>query len=199
MARPELQREETVVRWRLREDLTSDRETDMGSGPNPILVGIVRTLAALAEPLLWLVAAVTLVLLLRAAWQALPEAPAAGSDRQTPPERLFGLDLRPESLPDDVPQAVKQARLEQLQALINRQAAAISQAMVGTVQRVLVDRPARKDPRQLAGRTENNRVVNFDGPAELIGQFADLRITEALPNSLRGELIAVVGMVRRAG
>ncbi len=104
-----------------------------------------------------------------------------------------------ESLPDDVPQAVKQARLEQLQTLINRQAAAISQAMVGTVQRVLVDRPARKDPRQLAGRTENNRVVNFDGPAELIGQFADLRITEALPNSLRGELIAVVGMVRRAG
>jgi tRNA-2-methylthio-N6-dimethylallyladenosine synthase len=65
----------------------------------------------------------------------------------------------------------------------------ISRRMVGSVQRVLVERPSRKDPGQLAGRTENNRVVNFDGPAELIGQFADLRITEALPNSLRGELV----------
>ena len=56
------------------------------------------------------------------------------------------------------------------------------------MQRVLVDRPARKDPSQLAGRTENNRVVNFAGPASLIGQFADVLITEALPNSLRGRL-----------
>lgn len=55
--------------------------------------------------------------------------------------------------------------------------------MIGTTQRVLVDRPARKDGRQLAGRTENNRVVNFDGPANLIGQFAEVAITEALPNS----------------
>jgi tRNA-2-methylthio-N6-dimethylallyladenosine synthase len=62
--------------------------------------------------------------------------------------------------------------------------------MVGTTQRVLVDRPARKDGRQLAGRTENNRVVNFDGPAHLIGQFAEVVITEALPNSLRGRLLA---------
>ncbi|MEN8166120.1 MAG: tRNA (N6-isopentenyl adenosine(37)-C2)-methylthiotransferase MiaB [Pseudomonadota bacterium] len=92
-------------------------------------------------------------------------------------------------LPDDVPLEVKQQRLERLQQLINNQAQRISRQMVGSLQRVLVDRPARKDPNQLAGRTENNRVVNFDGPAELIGQFVDLRITEALPNSLRGEMV----------
>ncbi|MEW8118593.1 MAG: tRNA (N6-isopentenyl adenosine(37)-C2)-methylthiotransferase MiaB [Candidatus Thiodiazotropha sp.] len=90
-------------------------------------------------------------------------------------------------LPDDVPLAVKQQRLERLQRLINTQAQRISRRMVGTVQRILVERPAKKNPAQLAGRTENNRVVNFDGPMELIGQFADVRITEALPNSLRGE------------
>jgi tRNA-2-methylthio-N6-dimethylallyladenosine synthase len=89
-------------------------------------------------------------------------------------------------LPDDVPVQVKQARLQRLQQSIHDNAQRISRQMVGTVQRVLVDRPARKDPRQLSGRTENNRVVNFDGPQELIGQFADIRITEALPNSLRG-------------
>ncbi len=94
-------------------------------------------------------------------------------------------------LPDDVPQAVKQARLARLQNAINNQAMRISRQMVGRVQRVLVERPARKDPRQLAARTENNRVVNFDGPLGLIGQFADLRITEALPNSLRGELLDI--------
>jgi tRNA-2-methylthio-N6-dimethylallyladenosine synthase len=92
-------------------------------------------------------------------------------------------------LPDDMPLEVKQARLERLQQLINSQAQRISRQMVGSLQRVLVDRPARKDPNQLAGRTENNRVVNFDGPAELIGQFVDVRITEALPNSLRGEMV----------
>jgi tRNA-2-methylthio-N6-dimethylallyladenosine synthase len=90
--------------------------------------------------------------------------------------------------PDDVPLDVKQDRLRRLQARIDEQAGAIGRRMVGTVQRVLVDRPARKDPRQLAGRTENNRVANFDGPPELIGQFADVVITEALPNSLRGRL-----------
>jgi tRNA-2-methylthio-N6-dimethylallyladenosine synthase len=88
--------------------------------------------------------------------------------------------------PDDVPLGAKQERLHRLQALINEQAQAISRQMVGKVQRVLVERHARKDGRQLAGRTENNRVVNFDGPEELIGKFADLLITEALPNSLRG-------------
>jgi tRNA-2-methylthio-N6-dimethylallyladenosine synthase len=92
------------------------------------------------------------------------------------------------SLPDDVPHDVKQARLERLQARIDAQALAISRAMVGSVQRVLVERPAKKDARQLAGRTENNRWVNFDGPPSLLGRFADLVITEALPNSLRGRL-----------
>ncbi len=89
---------------------------------------------------------------------------------------------------DDVPHEVKQARLMELQQAINSNAQRISRQMVGTVQRVLVERHARKDGRELAGRTENNRVVNFAGPDSLIGQFVDLRITEALPNSLRGEL-----------
>ena len=93
-------------------------------------------------------------------------------------------------LPDDVPLETKQARLERLQQLINSQAQRISRQMVGTVQRVLVDRPARKDPNQLAGRTENNRVVNFNGPASLIGRFVEVEITEALPNSLRGRMVA---------
>jgi len=90
------------------------------------------------------------------------------------------------SLPDEVPPAVKQARLATLQARINEMAAVISGAMVGTVQRVLVEGPSRKDPAQLAGRTENNRVVNFSGASTLIGEFAPVTITEALPNSLRG-------------
>jgi tRNA-2-methylthio-N6-dimethylallyladenosine synthase len=91
-------------------------------------------------------------------------------------------------MPDDLPLEQKQARLARLQELIDHQAMAISQAMVGSLCRVLVERHARKDPRQLAGRTENNRVVNFSGPESLIGQFVDLRISEALPNSLRGVL-----------
>ncbi len=95
------------------------------------------------------------------------------------------------SLQDDTPMAVKKERLARLQAQITRQAAAISQSMVGSVQRVLVDRPARKDPREISGRTENNRVVNFAGDAGLIGKFVDVRITEALPNSLRGEFVDV--------
>ena len=61
--------------------------------------------------------------------------------------------------------------------------------MVGTVQRVLVERPAKKDAQQLAGRTENIRWVNFDGPTTLINRFADVVITEAMPNSLRGRLV----------
>ncbi|MCE3286122.1 MAG: (dimethylallyl)adenosine tRNA methylthiotransferase, partial [Steroidobacteraceae bacterium] len=92
------------------------------------------------------------------------------------------------SLPDDVTHEVKQARLERLQAQLRTQADAISRSMVGTVQRVLVERPSRKDVRQLAGRTENNRWVNFDGPSTLIDQFVDVAITEAMPNSLRGRL-----------
>ncbi len=93
------------------------------------------------------------------------------------------------SLPDDVPLAVKKERLARLQDLLNRQAAAISAAMVGTVQNVLVTGPSKKNPRQLCGRTQNNRVVNFNGEASLIGQFVNVNITESLPNSLRGELV----------
>ena len=92
-------------------------------------------------------------------------------------------------LPDDVPLTVKQERLAKLQHVINDNAQRISRSMVGSVQRVLVDRPSRKDPDELAGRTENNRVVNFPGPPDLIGHFVDLRITAAYPNSLRGELL----------
>jgi len=101
-------------------------------------------------------------------------------------------------LPDDVPQAVKQKRLAHLQHIINHMAQRISRGMVGTVQRVLVDRPSRKDPNEIAGRTENNRVVNFAGPRELIGQFVDVRITGALPNSLRGERLDDLGRVASA-
>ena len=96
------------------------------------------------------------------------------------------------SLPDEVSMATKKTRLQLLQQRISQQAAKISAAMVGTTQRVLIERPARKDPRQLAGRTENMRWVNFDGPSELIGGFADVLITEALPNSLRGRLQSAV-------
>jgi len=89
-------------------------------------------------------------------------------------------------LEDDVPMEVKQARLQRLQKRIVEMAMGISKSMVGTTQTVLVDRPARKDQNQISGRTENNRVVNFDGDQDLIGQFVDVEITEALPNSLRG-------------
>ena len=92
------------------------------------------------------------------------------------------------ALDDATPAAVKKERLQTLQAKIRSQATAIADAMVGTTQRVLVTERAQKDCRQLAGRTENNRVVNFAADAQLIGGFADVRITEALPNSLRGEL-----------
>jgi tRNA-2-methylthio-N6-dimethylallyladenosine synthase len=102
------------------------------------------------------------------------------------------------ALPDDVPRAVKQQRLARLQQQINRQAQAISRRMVGEVHRVLVEGPSRKDPTALAGRTENNRVVNFTGPESLIGSFADLRITDALPNSLRGILADAPASAGRA-
>ncbi len=92
------------------------------------------------------------------------------------------------SLPDDLPYAVKLQRLQALQARIEANAHAISQAMVGSVQRVLVEGPSRKDAGELQGRTENNRIVNFQAPAALIGSLVDLRITAALPHSLRGAL-----------
>ncbi len=95
------------------------------------------------------------------------------------------------SLPDDVPMKVKKQRLAMLQDRISGMASAISHAMVDTVQRVLVERPSRKDANQLSGRTENNRVVNFDGHPRLIGEFVNVRITEALPNSLRGQVLTI--------
>ncbi len=89
---------------------------------------------------------------------------------------------------DSIPMAVKQARLEKLQRRIGEMAQAIGKTMVGRTERVLVERESRKGEGQMAGRTENNRVVNFDGSRSLTGQFVDLEITEALPNSLRGRL-----------
>jgi tRNA-2-methylthio-N6-dimethylallyladenosine synthase len=94
------------------------------------------------------------------------------------------------SLPDEVPLEVKQERLAQLQAQLDAQHRAINDRMVGKVQRVLVERPAKKDARELAGRTENNRWVNFAGPPGLIDRFVDVLVTEARPHSLRGRLVA---------
>ena len=97
------------------------------------------------------------------------------------------------NLTDDTPREVKLARLQHLQATIDANVVRISEAMVGNVERILVERPARKDPNELAGRTANNRVVNFPAPAashaRLIGQMIDVRITRAYPHSLRGELV----------
>jgi tRNA-2-methylthio-N6-dimethylallyladenosine synthase len=90
---------------------------------------------------------------------------------------------------DDTPLDTKKERLRILQERINQQAMEISRAMVGTTQTVLVERPSKKSPRQLCGRTENMRWVNFDADPSLIGSFVDVVITEALPNSLRGRLV----------
>ncbi len=103
------------------------------------------------------------------------------------------------SLPDDVTQEEKLKRLQILQSRIDARAMEISQSMVGTTQRVLVERPSKKDPRQMAGRTENMRWVNFDCPRTLIGQFADVTITEALSNSLRGRLVGAASTCRTQG
>jgi tRNA-2-methylthio-N6-dimethylallyladenosine synthase len=92
------------------------------------------------------------------------------------------------ALDGEMPRSVTQLRLARLQAQVNEQAAAISRRMVGTRQRILVERQSKRSAREVAGRTENNRWVNFAGDPSLIGQFADVFITEALPNSLRGRL-----------
>jgi tRNA-2-methylthio-N6-dimethylallyladenosine synthase len=92
-------------------------------------------------------------------------------------------------LPDQVPQEARQARLERLQALIESQYRACSEAMIGSRQRVLVTGRAAKSAHELAARTENNRVVNFAGDAALTGTYADVVIAAALPHSLRGQLI----------
>ena len=104
------------------------------------------------------------------------------------------------NLPDDTPLEVKKERLMRLQAQVNEQAAAYSRAMVGTRQRVLVEGVSKKgsmnkNGQQLAGRTENNRVVNFDGHPRLIGQFTDVVITESLSHSLRGRLAEIPELV----
>ena len=91
---------------------------------------------------------------------------------------------------EDLPYEVKQNRLQRLQALVNEQAAAISASMVGSVQRVLVERESKKNARELAGRTENQRWVNVIGPPALDGQLAPVAITEPMRNSLRGRLVA---------
>ncbi|MGM0676897.1 MAG: tRNA (N6-isopentenyl adenosine(37)-C2)-methylthiotransferase MiaB [Pseudomonadota bacterium] len=93
------------------------------------------------------------------------------------------------NLEDSVPLEVKKARLQRLQDHINASARAISEAMVGSVESVLVEGPSRKDPAFMAGRTANHRMVNFPGGPELLGQFVPVRITEAMSNSLRGELV----------
>ena len=91
--------------------------------------------------------------------------------------------------PDEIPITVKKQRLSQLQQRINAMALAISESMVGTIQSILIEQPSRKNAQELAGRTENNRVVNLSGDPSLIGQLVNVRITQALPNSLRGELV----------
>lgn len=93
------------------------------------------------------------------------------------------------NLPDDVPPEVKKDRLSILQARILLNTKTISEAMIGTVQQVLVTGDAKKNAAQLSGRTENNRVVNFDGEKDLIGTIVPIQITEALPNSLRGMVL----------
>jgi len=92
-------------------------------------------------------------------------------------------------LPDPTPQDVKLQRLQRLQAQLEAQSRSISERMVGSVERVLVEGPSKKNPDELAGRTGNNRVVNFAGGSHLVGQFLEVLITAALPHSLRGELL----------
>lgn len=92
-------------------------------------------------------------------------------------------------LPDDTPYEVKLKRVAQLLALNEQQGFAISQAMIGSIQKVLVENVSRRDSHELAARTENNRIVNFAGDKSLLNQFVDVRITQALSHTLRGELV----------
>ncbi len=95
------------------------------------------------------------------------------------------------TLADETPHEVKLTRLRQLQSVLDVHARTISTAMVATTQRVLVEGASKKDARDLAGRTDNNRIVNFTGEPSLIGQFTDVKITAALSHSLRGKLVLV--------
>ncbi|WP_440873766.1 tRNA (N6-isopentenyl adenosine(37)-C2)-methylthiotransferase MiaB [Thalassotalea sp. PLHSN55] len=92
-------------------------------------------------------------------------------------------------LPDDVSDQTKKDRLQLLQDRINQQALRIARQMLGTEQRILVEGPSKKDPMELRGRTENNRIVNFVAPHTVIGQFVDVKITDVYSNSLRGDLV----------
>jgi tRNA-2-methylthio-N6-dimethylallyladenosine synthase len=103
------------------------------------------------------------------------------------------------SLFDDVSHEHKQQRLERLQARLNQQAFAISEKMVGTVQRVMVTGYSKKNEQVLSGRTENMRWVHFDGPPELINQFAEVLVTEAKPNSLRGRWLGNASLSQDSG
>lgn len=95
-------------------------------------------------------------------------------------------------LPDATPREEKKERLQRLQALLDQNGQAISQAMVGQVESVLVDGVSRRNAHEIRGRTQNNRVVNFPGHPRVIGHFVDVLITEAMPNSLRGELVTAM-------
>jgi len=92
-------------------------------------------------------------------------------------------------LPDDVTEETKKQRLSLLQQRITQQALRIARNMVDTEQRILVEGPSKKNPMELSGRTENNRVVNFEGYPKMIGQFVDVKITDVFANSLRGDVI----------
>lgn len=96
------------------------------------------------------------------------------------------------AMPDDVSLETKKQRLQILQTRINQQAMNISNKMVGTTERILVEGTSRKNPNELCGRTENNRVVNFSGNSDLIGCFVNVKITDAFPNSLRGEIAPLI-------
>lgn len=90
---------------------------------------------------------------------------------------------------DDVPESEKKQRLQILQQRINQNAQQIARNMSGTQQRLLVEGPSKKDPNELTGRTENNRVVNFVGTPDMIGEFVDVKVTSVYSNSLRGDVI----------
>jgi len=92
-------------------------------------------------------------------------------------------------LRDDTPHEVKAARLKRLQDRIEEQEAGVARAMLGTIQRALVEGTSKKDRKELAARTDNNRIVNFSGAVEMIGRFVEVRITEVVRHTLRGELV----------
>ena len=95
------------------------------------------------------------------------------------------------SLQDEVPESLKKERLQRLQLRINEMATEISRGMLGSVQRVLIERISHKDASEVSGKTENNRSVTFAGDEELIGRFVDVKITDAFRNSLKGEVVAI--------